>query len=236
MKKILPFLILLIGCQHRNNANVVFGDKEFEKSDILVVGQSNGLSQLRGTALRYSTSGRVKVNDPTRTMVPTVPTIEQPQNASIAWIALGESIVERTNQDITITNMSVSSSNIYYWRHDIIDIFKEAVNNCFPRYILWIQGEQDAVDRTSEEDYYQSLKFLIQNTSGPRWIVAMNGLTWDSPIRRAQQRIINEGLALQGPDLDALRNDPSIQMTGDRLHFSGTGFKSFADSWIPKIS
>lgn len=117
------------------------------------------------------------------------------------------------------------------------------------RAVLWHQGESDANQAdpacTLPGDIYRDhLAILIRasaETIGwqPRWFVAQASYhgpqDQGSPdIRAAQAGVCRDGLALQGPDTDALGGD--YRDGGGRgVHFSGAGLKQHAELWVEKI-
>ena len=52
----------------------------------------------------------------------------------------------------------------------------------------------------------------------------------DAPIRKAQLRIISEGLALLGPDTDEIRKNPKWIEAGG-AEFVGEGLKEHGQMW-----
>ena len=53
-------------------------------------------------------------------------------------------------------------------------------------------------------------------------------------IRAAQAALWQDGIALQGPDSDALKGDLR-ENNGQGVHFSAEGLKEHAQSWAEKI-
>jgi hypothetical protein len=54
-------------------------------------------------------------------------------------------------------------------------------------------------------------------------------------IRDAQAALWKTGLALQGPDSDALKGDLR-ERGGKGVHFSGPGLRTHADRWAERIT
>lgn len=117
------------------------------------------------------------------------------------------------------------------------------------RAVLWHQGESDAnqadASRTLPgERYRDHLERLIHESSqasGRRvpWMVAQvsyHGPTdpGSAEIRAAQASLWQDGIALSGPDSDALRGDLRDQ-GGKGIHFSGMGQRALAAAWADKI-
>ena len=133
--------------------------------------------------------------------------------------------------------MSPDSIKALYMRYMIVYVPLLMPYGC--RALLWHQGETDT--KMDQETYYRALKKLILNfrrdfTDIP-WLIAIIGNKWESPDyghgpRNAQQQIINENLALQGPDTDILGSDFRGEKTA---HFNDKGIKAHANLWIRSI-
>ena len=117
------------------------------------------------------------------------------------------------------------------------------------RAVLWHQGESDAnqKDQTrtlSGKLYAEYLTKLIAgaNKDSQRnspWFVAQ--VSYHGPtdvgsedIRTAQASLWKNGVALEGPDSDALRG-PLRDNGGQGVHFSGEGLKAHAHAWVEKM-
>ena len=117
------------------------------------------------------------------------------------------------------------------------------------RAVLWHQGESDAnqKDQTrtlSGKLYAEYLTKLIAgaNKDSQRtapWFVAQ--VSYHGPtdvgsedIRSAQASLWKNGVALEGPDSDALRG-PLRDNGGQGVHFSGEGLKAHAHAWAEKL-
>jgi len=126
---------------------------------------------------------------------------------------------------------------------------KEAGPHGF-RAVLWHQGESDAnqkdASRTLPGELYR--KFLEQIIRDSRreagwdipWFVAQASYhTPDDPgspeIRAAQQALWKSGVALEGPDSDALVGD-FREHGGKGVHFSGNGLREHGARWADTVS
>ena len=118
------------------------------------------------------------------------------------------------------------------------------------RAVLWHQGESDANQRDptrtlSGEDYRKYLEQLIQESRGvigwdAPWFVAQASYhTPEDPgspeIRAAQLAVVTDGMALAGPDTDALVGELRDDH-GRGVHFSGRGLREHGSQWVAKIS
>ncbi len=134
--------------------------------------------------------------------------------------------------------------------------FEALVNRMRPlgrhgfRAVLWHQGESDAnqrdPSRTLEGKQYREYLGTIIRQSRQEiqweapWFVAR--VSYHGPsdegspdIRDAQASLSNEGLALAGPDSDALKG-ALRERNGQGIHFSGEGLREHAARWAEKIA
>jgi Carbohydrate esterase, sialic acid-specific acetylesterase len=118
------------------------------------------------------------------------------------------------------------------------------------RAVLWHQGESDANQqdrsRTLPGPLYEAmLGRIIRDTRAEigrevPWFVAratyhVPGDESSTDIRAAQAAVSRNGLALPGPDTDALKG--LLRDSGGRgVHFSGAGQRRHAEAWFAAIS
>ena len=118
------------------------------------------------------------------------------------------------------------------------------------RAVLWHQGESDAnqaaTTRTLPGPLYRD--YLTQLIRASRreigwaapWFVAqvsyhVPGDEASPDIRAAQAALWKSGLALEGPDTDALKGD--LRDSGGRgVHFSSPGLREHAARWVEKVA
>ena len=118
------------------------------------------------------------------------------------------------------------------------------------RAVLWHQGESDANQkdpiRTLPSKLYRAhLGQLIRESRraigwDAPWFVAqasyqVPGDEGSDDIRAAQASLWQDGLALPGPDSDALKGDLR-ERNGQGVHFSGKGLREHAAKWAEKIA
>ena len=118
------------------------------------------------------------------------------------------------------------------------------------RAVLWHQGESDAnqadATRTLPGKLYgQYLAQLIRDSRrqlgwDAPWFVAqvsyhVPGDEASPDIRAAQQSLWVAGLALEGPDSDALKAE-FRENDGKGVHFSGPGLREHAARWVAKVA
>ncbi len=261
MKKLIiaSAVLLLTGC---NSLNRLFDHDHTTVTDnrpvpmeaqpipprvFVVGGQSNAVSYIRGydgQVLQYSPSGKVQVTDPRTARWEDLVTVtkDNPWDVSIAWFYCGEILSARDGREVRFINTAQGGTSSEQWAidPDKYNRVLRAVSDFKADAVLWHLGETDDQLNFTEDQSYTNLKNLILavRRTNPRtkFIMALNSAGTDPnrPIRRAQQRLINEGYALQGPDTDILRTNSSI-MSSDGLHFVGDGFRQFGEMWANSI-
>lgn len=117
------------------------------------------------------------------------------------------------------------------------------------RAVLWHQGESDANQRDPTRTlpgtlYREYLTRLIKDSRQEvgwefPWFVAQASYhTPDDPgspdIRAAQKALWDSGIALEGPDSDALTGR-NREDDGKGVHFSATGLKAHGEAWAEKV-
>jgi len=165
------------------------------------------------------------------------------------WLPKGE----RFPHPPTLTgNVQELPSSEWESKGNLFDAFTRRVQSLGPagfRAVLWHQGESDANQhdpiRTLPGDLYQAyLEKLIRASAhsigwNPPWFVALASYhTPDDPgspdIRAAQRALWTRGIALEGPDSDALTGDLR-DGAGKGVHFSGRGLREHAQRWAEKL-
>ena len=118
------------------------------------------------------------------------------------------------------------------------------------RAVLWHQGESDANQSDATRTlpgklYRQYLEKLILDTRhdigwNAPWFVAQ--VSYHGPgdeaspeIRAAQASLWKAGIALEGPDSDAIKGELR-ENGGKGVHFSGAGLRELAARWVAKIA
>ncbi len=118
------------------------------------------------------------------------------------------------------------------------------------RAVLWHQGESDANQRDATRTlagglYREHLARLIRDSRreigwDAPWFVAQVSYhtpddTGSPEIRAAQKALSDSGIALPGPDSDALVGE--LRESGGRgVHFSGPGLREHAARWVGKVA
>jgi hypothetical protein len=229
-------LLLIIGCA--NNSDGRRNDPVF-----LIAGQSNSVSPAQGDISScYSTEEKVFVNDFYSDNHPKgyfgtelrIPTQNNPMKGGCVWIYLGDLF----NRKVTFNIVGEGGTSTRQW----IDYYHEGMVNALKaRYydaIIWVQGESDQGLGISEDETYNNMLALINESRqiqpGIIWYVALDGMSvnLDGNPRKAQLRLINEHIVKQGVDIDELRKNRPSCFDSRLVHFSGSiGLHAHAQSW-----
>lgn len=117
------------------------------------------------------------------------------------------------------------------------------------RAVLWHQGESDANQRDPARTlpgalYRKYLEKLIEDSRrdigwNAPWMVAqvsyhVPGDEGSEEIRSAQASLWRDGIALEGPDSDALKGTLR-EREGRGVHFSGSGLREHGALWATKV-
>jgi len=207
----------------------------------IVAGQSNAVSPAQYTQLPMgATSGRVTINDvydPISDLIMRISTPYLPQSSGITWMYLGD----MWNKFSLFNNIARGGRTTQQW---VDNDYKRLVNAMQDgrHYdaVLWVQGEGDTGVGLSEEQSYRNMLYLISLTPGVPWFIALDGDCYASyllcpnvpPVRKAQERIIAEGRAFRGPDIDAMREVPGYFEAGKGEFGSIEGYKAHASAWF----
>lgn len=224
-------------------------------SVFLVAGQSNVLSVPFNLAPPASKTGLVSVNirkeepDPDLLSDPDfhafiIPTPNRTLQANACWIICGDLLAEHFKEPIGFVNVATSNTSSELWKPDgrCFSHLEAALKARPYAAVLWGQGESDIIDKLPEETSYRNMKGMIEASRAIRlgipWIVALDsldiGVPYDElPVRRAQRRILAEGLALQGPDMDRIRENKSWVGVAD---FGGGGILRVGELWYEPLA
>jgi len=118
------------------------------------------------------------------------------------------------------------------------------------RAVLWHQGESDANQRDPINTlpgplYREHLELIIQTSRKEAgwevpWFVAqvsyhIPGDESSPDIRAAQALLWKDGIALEGPDSDAIKGK-FRESNGNGVHFSGPGLREHGARWVEKVA
>jgi hypothetical protein len=117
------------------------------------------------------------------------------------------------------------------------------------RAVLWHQGESDANQKDATRTlpgklYREYLEKIIRDSRrdigwDAPWFVAqasyhVPGDEGSEDIRAAQASLWKDGIALEGPDSDALKGELR-ERKGQGVHFSGPGLREHGAKWAEKV-
>ncbi len=163
------------------------------------------------------------------------------------WPAFGDAMVEKYHVPIGVAVTGHSGTSINQWQPGG-ELFLWTVGRMNQlgregfRAVLWHQGESD-VGMNSEE-YGGKLTALIEGSRKAAgwnvpWFIAQ--VSYTNPkqakvasTRDAQKKLWESGVALEGPDTDALTGDNRDQ-GGAGVHFSPKGLRAHGRLWAEKI-
>lgn len=245
-------LVPLCGCNalsklYDHQGNTKFGGQSTKELVILVAGQSNAVSDISNVEpsppLVYSVTGRVTVVHAFHYEESNgIPTQAKPLRHSAAWIHLGDMIVTQTGRSVKVVNIShggTSTREYLVWKEEM----QNTIATLKPDFVLWVQGESDTMQGIPTEESYSNMKQIIGDTyKQAHWFIALDGYcpTDMSGIRETQRRLIAEGIATQGPDIDRMRGmhrewfdyDALPVRAGGGAEFANDGLLEHAKAWL----
>lgn len=222
--------------------NYISPPVKLDGAKFLVAGQSNSVSPANGAKPIYSMTGLTSINnyyhEPKKIRVPTK---LDPNDSGMTWIYLGDML----NRQVSFNVIGVGSTSTRKWvqvhKNELLSELRLGKGSYSA--IIWVQGESDAAEGIGADESYVNLKRIIQESRGIQpgipWYISLNGLTFAGPnpmgpARFAQIKLVQEGVARAGADLDILRKDPNnFEPSGGEL--SGPGFRKFARAWYEII-
>jgi hypothetical protein len=162
------------------------------------------------------------------------------------WCMLGDALIaDGFVQSILLCPLSVGGATVGEWapggtyHHRMIygiERLREA--GFHPCYVLWHQGEADALYGTSADDYANAFRALAKSLRdldirAPIYVATASYFAVpegygasQAVIRRAQQSLISpEDVILPGPDTDLIRD------RFDGCHMGSTGLREHAQMW-----
>lgn len=208
----------------------------------LVAGQSNAVSPAQNHPLHFSSTGLVTINDPYNDpQVLRVPTAASPMLGSVSWIYLGDML----NREVTFKNIARGNTSTAVWRNELFAArMAPALHESKFDAVLWVQGESDMGEHFTEQQTYENMRWVIEESRKIQppltWYVALDSdisgaFGGDNSVRRAQKRIIADGLALRGPDCDKIRENP-LYMETTFGEFVGDGLREHGRLWYEVLT
>jgi hypothetical protein len=184
-----------------------------------------------------------------------MPGVQDGSSGGSPWPKFGDLLQRSLGVPVAIASVGHGNSSIFDWQPGaepggrgigkaLYPALRDRLESLGPvRAVLWHQGETDAREAVGEDEYVDAfirLRTGLRDDTGldPPWVVAnatfLTENTADAmePIRRAQQRLWAEGLALRGPDTDQLQG---ALRKWDRVHFSRSGLGVHAELWYSLV-
>ena len=167
------------------------------------------------------------------------------------WIPVAEQIIKHSNvESILISNMAEGSSTVFDWTgegrfsrklHKIFDSLRKV--KIEPDFVIWQQGEQDNLLKTSKEKYKSNLEEVAKTIkcyfSNTKIFISLTSFHPNTEpkininIRESQLEIISESdYIFKGPDTDAII---STEDRYDLIHFSAIGSQKLSNKWSEKL-
>ena len=209
----------------------------------VIAGQSNSTNS--GEERQKPASGRVSTFDghSWRAAEDPQPGCHDKSQGGSPWPAFGDMLVERLGVPVGIACTGHAGTSVVAWEPggDLQRWLMTRVHELGPqgfRALLWHQGESDVGMRRTE--YHDRLLTLIRATRlEAGWDVpwGLARVSYHSPdrprfesTRGAQQQLIEEGAAFEGPDTDTLTGEHR-DLGGHGIHFSAKGLVAHGRLW-----
>ncbi|MBX3427888.1 MAG: DUF4185 domain-containing protein [Pirellulales bacterium] len=164
------------------------------------------------------------------------------------WPALGDALYQRYQVPIGVATTGFGGTSVDQWQPegDLFPWTMTRIRQLGPggfRALLWHQGESDVA--LSADEYYGKIARVIRASRTEAgwqipWFVAQATYhnverPQSEGVRAAQQRLWDEGLALRGPDTDALQEEYR-DLDGKGIHFNPRGLRRHGEMWAELVT
>lgn len=209
--------------------------------DLVIGGQSNAVGS--DGEIVASLTGRVEVTNMV-TGEQFIPTVTQPAIHSIPWVYLGDQLVNQTGKDVKVYNRAVGSTSTQDWIEDKggnMTRLLQTVRDVQPEFVLWVGHESDCLFniKNSYANFKSMLEQVKQASPNSQIVIAITGCAdggEQSDIVQVQYQLINEGYAVKGSNLQAMRREPGYaDHFGWGYHLSDMGKKRMAQEFFEAI-
>ena len=170
---------------------------------------------------------------------------QSPQGKGSPWPKVGDEYRSKTQLPVGFINIAENGSSIESWMpggslfRRLEDVLR-ATGPANVRAILWAQGEADSgmsADRYAQclETIIRSANELTKSSSSVPWVVATSSYVCGAAVRnvrQGQEQVVASGLALRGPDTDALG---PLHRQADGVHFNAGGTRALASLWADAL-
>ena len=221
----------------------------------LLAGQSNATNT--GTGRQPGVNDRVAMFDGERWWRAADPMVgvQDRSREGSPWPVFGDLIQRATGVPVGLASVGHGNTLMADWHPRRLPVSAHLDSSRYPalrrrlqalggaRGILWHQGESDAQEGTGTDSYVQNFKDLRQALAVDTgmdvpWVVArtsfLPGLEPDAmaAVRRAQESLWYEGLALEGPTTDDMQGSLRAR---DGIHFSTSGLRMHGERWYAAV-
>ncbi len=164
------------------------------------------------------------------------------------WPLVGDSLIKNGRyKSVVFITIGVSSSSVARWapggdlHKNIIDSWRGAKSiGLTITHVLWHQGEEDMLLKTPRNNYYKSLKSVIDSTrsagiSAPFYIATASycGGQFSESVTSAQTTIVNKvENTFAGPNTDQIVGATDRY---DQCHLTAAGMDKFSDAWVSSL-
>lgn len=162
------------------------------------------------------------------------------------WTLLGRKLIDAgLYHTVILVPAAVGGTAVDRWSEggDLAQMLLTTVRTLAPRYritaVLWDQGSEDFMRKTSEASYRANLGSLIawlriEGVKAPFFVTRCSfgypDWTDDNPVARAQADVLDDqNNVFSGPDTD---HTIAIIDRFDGWHFGARGQQSFTDDWV----
>jgi alpha-galactosidase len=169
------------------------------------------------------------------------------------WPSFGDAIARRFGVPVGIAMTGYGGTSTTQWQPEASTGYFAGMaerlrqlgpNGC--RCLLWHQGESDTGNKspTAQQGYYDRMKKIIDSSREKAgwpipWSVARATFRPkagnDEPVRNAQKQLWDDGIALPGPDTDAIPSELRDN-GGNGIHFSPKGLNTIGQAWAELAS
>jgi len=169
-------------------------------------------------------------------------------NGGSVWTRLGDLLIaEKLYDRVIFVPVAIGGTEISRWAPDgdLHPLILRAIEDVKKRkltfsYLLWHQGESDAVLHTSKLDYMKRFRAMLASirqhgVAAPVFVAVASRCgqyAINLEIEQAQRELVNPMAGVYaGPDTDVL--DESYRY--DSCHFSDAGLLKHAELWFQKL-
>jgi hypothetical protein len=232
--------------------DVVTIDKVGVGEVFVIAGQSNStnsgqfkITQSSGMVSSFGGTGWQIADDPQ-------PGVHDKSQGGSPWPAFGDAMYEKYKVPIGIASTGHGGTSTIQWNPNppqaegsLFMWSMHRIHQLGPggfRAMLWHQGESDVGLKT--DDYVARLSEIIKASKKEAgwefpWFVAQ--VSYHNPeklkhdtMRDAHKKILDLGVAYEGPDTDTLAGD-NRDLDGKGIHFSPKGLKAHGEMWAGKV-